>query len=444
MANQTTRYKQAIVIGGSLSGLLTARVLSDFFEHVTVLERDPVHDLPESRKGQAQTRHLHALLAQGLNILKEYFPGVDEQLHAGGALIGDIAHYSHWYHYGGYRLQFESGITGMTMSRPFLEFHIRRRVLCLPNVTLIDQCVVTELVTSRDKKQVTGVRVTKRSGEGDVEIMEADFVVDASGRGSSTPKWLDSLGYDRPAETEVKARIGYATRQYRRTQPDEQSCAEIVSPAAPTEKHGAYLFPIEGERWILTAGGYVGDHPPADEAGLMEYIRSLPSSNVFNVICDAEPLTEIVTYKYPTSLRHHYEKLKRFPEGLLVIGDAMTSFNPIYGQGMTSAAMQTYTLKNLLQRSSTLEELWRAFFKQAAKVVDMPWQLAVGEDFRYPETEGKKPPFTDLINAYVVKVHKATQHDPVVYRQFLRVMNLMAAPTSLMSPTIMWRVFRNG
>lgn len=437
-----SRYKQAIVIGASLTGLLTARVLSDHFQHVTLLERDQVHDIPESRKGQAQTRHLHALLAQGLNIFKEYFPGIDQELQAGGALIGDIAHYAHWYHYGGYRLQFQSGITGVTMSRPFLEFHIRQRVLCLPNVTLIDQCAVNELVTSAGKKHVTGVHVTRRSGEGNAETMEADLVVDASGRGSATPRWLESLGYDRPPETEVKARIGYATREYRRPVQDGRPFAEMISPSAPTEKHGAYLFPIEGDRWILTAGGYVGDHPPGDEAGLMEYIRSLAAPNVYNIICNAEPLTEIITYKYPASLRHHYEKLKRFPEGFLVIGDAVTSFNPIYGQGMTSAAMQTYALKNLLEKNSTLQGLWKSFFKQAAKVVDMPWQLAVGEDFRYPETEGKKPPLTHLINAYVVKVHKATQRDPVVYGQFLRVMNLTAPTTSLISPRIMWRVFR--
>jgi 2-polyprenyl-6-methoxyphenol hydroxylase-like FAD-dependent oxidoreductase len=363
-------------------------------------------------------------------------------LQAGGALIGDIAHYAHWYHYGGYRLQFQSGITGVTMSRPFLEFHIRQRVLCLPNVTLIDQCAVNELVTSAGKKHVTGVHITRLSGEGNAETMEADLVVDASGRGSATPRWLESLGYDRPPETEVKARIGYATREYRRPVQDGRPFAEMISPSAPTEKHGAYLFPIEGDRWILTAGGYVGDHPPGDEAGLMEYIRSLAAPNVYNIICNAEPLTEIITYKYPASLRHHYEKLKRFPEGFLVIGDAVTSFNPIYGQGMTSAAMQTYALKNLLEKNSTLQGLWKSFFKQAAKVVDMPWQLAVGEDFRYPETEGKKPPLTHLINAYVVKVHKATQRDPVVYGQFLRVMNLTAPTTSLISPRIMWRVFR--
>jgi 2-polyprenyl-6-methoxyphenol hydroxylase-like FAD-dependent oxidoreductase len=430
-----------IVIGGSLTGLLTARVLSEYFEKVTILERDPIHNFPESRRGQAQTRHLHGLLPQGLLILKEYFPGIDDELAAGGALLGDLGERLHWYQYGGYRMKITSGLPSVSMSRPFLEFHIRRRVLELPNITLIDACAMEALVTSPNHKQVIGVRATKRTPENHSEILEADLVVDASGRGSATPKWLESLGYRRPLETEVKVRIGYATREYRRLEkgPDRIS-VEMVSATAPAEKHGTFLFPIENDRWIMTAGGYIGDHPPADEAGLLEFVRSLPAPDIYNIIRDAEPMTEIITYKYPASLRRHYEKLKYFPEGLLVIGDALASFNPIYGQGMTSAAMQTKVLQQVLQQMPNLQGLWKPFFKQTAKVVAMPWQLAVGEDFRYPETEGKKPPFTDMINAYVEKVHKATQRDPVVYAQFLRVMSLMATPMSLMSPRIMWRV----
>jgi len=236
MANQTPKYKHAIVIGGSLTGLLTARVLSDHFEMVTILERDAVSDAPESRKGQAQTRHLHGLLAQGLLIMKEYFPGIDEELKAGGAFIGDMGEFMHWYQYGNYRLNYKSGLTSMSMSRPFLELHIRRRVVKLPNVTLIDSCAVNELVTTPDKSQVTGVRVTKRSAKNNAEVIEADFIVDASGRGSSTPKWLEALGYARPDETEVKARIGYSTREYRRIEKDENKIRiEMISPTAPAK-----------------------------------------------------------------------------------------------------------------------------------------------------------------------------------------------------------------
>jgi 2-polyprenyl-6-methoxyphenol hydroxylase-like FAD-dependent oxidoreductase len=431
----------AIIIGGSLAGLLTARVLSSHFERVTILERDPVNDVPESRKGQAQTRHLHGLLAQGLNIMKEYFPGLQQELDAGGAISGDLGELIHWYHYGGYKKQFTSGLVGMAMTRPFLEHHIRRRVIALPNVTLLDSCTAAEPVTSPDRKRIIGVRLAKRADR-ETETLMADLIVDASGRGSPAPKWLESLGYAHPQEVEVRAGVGYVTREYRR-QPDypPEVHSEIVSPVAPHEKHGAFMFPVEGDRWVMTAGGFVGHHPPEDEAGLLAYLRALPAPDIYNIVTRTEPLTDIITYKYPASLRRRYEKLTRFPDGFLVIGDACASFNPVYGQGMTSAAMQAEALDELLRRHP-LPGIWRRYFQRVAKVVDMPWQLAVGEDFRYPETEGVKPPLTDLINRYVEKVHQATRHDPVVYAQFLRVMNLMEPATSLMTPRLMWRVLR--
>jgi 2-polyprenyl-6-methoxyphenol hydroxylase-like FAD-dependent oxidoreductase len=434
----TNPRKHAIVIGGSMSGLLAARVLSNHFESVTILERDPVHDFPETRKGQPQTRHLHGLLAQGLILLKKYFPGIEQELTEAGAMTGDMGEFIHWYQYGGYRIECKSGLVSMSLSRPFLEFHVRRRVLGLPNVKLIDACAVSELMTEIDHRQILGVQATKRANQNETETLRADLIVDASGRGSATPKWLESLGYERPPETEVKPRIGYATREYRR-RAEHPSQVVMISPTPPEQKYGTFLFPIEGERWIMTAGGYVGSHPPADEPGLLEFIRTLPRPDIYDIITHSEPLTEIVTYKYVASLRHHYEKLERFPEGYLVIGDAVASFNPIYGQGMTSAAMQAEVLDDLLSQHH-LRGIWKLFFKRVAKIVDMPWRLAVGEDFRFPETEGRKPPFTEFINAYVEKVHRATQRDPVVFTQFLRVMNLMAPPTSLMTPKIMWRV----
>ena len=331
------------------------------------------------------------------------------------------------------------------MSRPFLEFHIRRRVLNLPNVTLLDSCAVSELVTTPDKKQVTGVRLNQRAAENTTDVLNADLVVDASGRGSSAAKWLETLGYARPSESRVKARLGYVTREYRRTITDPDTLRiQMVTPAAPVERHGVFLFPIEGDRWIMTASGYVDDHPPATEAGLLEFLRNLPAKDAYNIISQSEPLTDIITYNYPASLRRHYEKLTSFPAGYLVIGDAIASFNPIYGQGMTSAAMQARALDESLRERVELKDLWKSFFKKAGKVVDIPWQLAVGEDFRFPQTEGAKPPMMDFLNAYVAKVHQATHRDSVVYAAFLRVMNLMAPPTSLMSPGIFGRVLRNS
>lgn len=443
--NTTNQRKHALVIGASMAGLFAARVLSDHFEKVTVIERDPVNDFPESRKGQAQTRHIHGLLAQGLSIINSYFPGIEQELVEGGAVVADMGEVLHWYQYGDYRKQFKSGLRSITLSRPYLELHIRRRVMGLHNVQLLSPCAVRELVTNEDKTQIIGTHMEKRQGEGHAEMIAADLIVDASGRGSSTPKWLAGFGYEPPREEEVKIRVGYATRIYKRKpNPAANLQVQMISPTAPEGKRGAFIFPIEEDRWIVTAGGASGHYPPDDEADFVEFIRTLPTSDIFDIISRTEPLTDIITYRYPVSVRRHYEELQRFPNGYLVIGDAVASFNPIYGQGMTSAAMQAEILDQTLKQGPGMKNLWQSFFKRVAKVVDIPWQLAVGEDFRYPETEGKKPPFTDLLNAYIAKVHKATHRDTVVYAQFLRVVNLMAPPLSLTSPGIFWRVMKNG
>ncbi len=435
----------AVVIGCSLAGLLAARILSNHFERVTILERDPVNDYPESRRGQAQTAHLHGLLAQGFRILKKYFPELEACLARGGATISDMGESIRWYHHDGYKVQFTSGFVAVSMSRIFLEWHIRTFVLALSNVTLRAPSVVRSLVTNVNHTHVLGVHVVSDHHEEKIATISADLVIDASGRGSATGTWLEGLGFERPSEDEIKVRVGYATRVYRR-QPDDLVGANLVmiSPTPPMQKRLAFLFPVENDRWIVSAGGWFGDHPPTDDSGYLEFIRGLPVKDVFNVIARAEPLSDIYTYKFSSSLRRRYEKLKRFPEGYLVLGDAIASFNPIYGQGMTSAAMQVEVLDIFLQQRDTLEGLWREFFQRVAKVVDVPWQIAGCEDFRYPETQGQKPPLTDLINAYLAKVHRATHHDPVVYSQFLRVMNLMAAPSSLLHPRIIRRVIHRN
>ena len=351
-----------------------------------------------------------------------------------------------WYHHDGYKVQFTSGLEAVSVSRMFLEWHIRTLVLALSNVTLRAPCAVQSLVTNSEGTHILGVHIASDQNEEKVlPIISADLVVDASGRGSATGRWLEHLGFERPPEDEITVGIGYATRVYRR-QPHDLEGARLVmiSPTPPTQKHMAFLFPVEGDRWIVSAGGWLGDHPPTDDSGYLKFIGDLPVRDVFKVIKHAEPLSDIYTYKFASSLRCRYEKLTRFPERFLVLGDAVASFNPIYGQGMTSAAMQVEVLDTILHQRKSLEGVSRPFFRRIAKVVDIPWQIAGCEDFRYPETQGQKPPLTDLINAYLVKVHRATHRDSVVYSQFLRVMNLMASPTSLLHPRIIGRVIRRN
>ena len=439
--SQQIQNKVAIVIGGSMAGLLTARVLSNHFRQVILLERDKINDQPEARKGQPQTRHLHALLTKGLETMLTYFPTLVDDLTDGGAIISDIGQTLRWHAFGGYRRQFASGMMGALMSRPFLEWQIRRQVLALPNVQLIDACAVEGLVWSLDHSRVTGVTIQRRTSDQGATTLIADLVVDASGRGSASPKWLAEGGYAKPAESFVKVNVGYATRTYRR-KPGDLEGAEllIIASDPPHGKRTGLLLPMEGDRWGCTLGGWSGDHPPTDETGFMAFAQSLPAPDIYTILQRLEPISAIIPHKFPGSLRRHYEGLKRFPEGYLVLGDAICSFNPVYGQGMTSATLQAAALDRLLTERTALTGLWRDFFKAAAQVVEIPWQSAVGEDFRYPETEGKKPVGVDLLNAYVTKVHRATHVDTTVYKAFLKVINLMAMPTSLFHPQIVWRV----
>ncbi len=434
--------KNALVLGGSLGGLLAARVLSKYFEQVTILEKDAVHRVPESRKGQPQTQHLHGLLPAGLRVLNQYFPDIENDMVANGANVMDFAETMNWFSYGGFKKRFTFGINAVTVSRPMLEHVVRERVLALPNVRLQDHTTVKKLLISPDQKQVLGVEsVTKDDGQ--TQEILADLVIDATGRGSRTPQWLKEMGYDAPEVSEVKVNVGYTTRVYKRDPEDSLGHDWMLyTPQAPQETRFGGLFPVEDNKWVLTVGGWHGDHAATDEKGFMEFVKQLPHPNFYEVASHAEPLTEVIPYKFPLSLRRHYEKLTRFPMGFLVLGDAITSFNPTYGQGMSSAALQAETLDKILAQNPDSEALAQNYFKAVNPIVDMIWQLATGEDFRFSETTGKRPLGINLINKYVAKVHKASLSDEVVCKAFLYVMGLLKPPTSLFHPRIFWRVMR--
>lgn len=434
----------ALVIGGSMAGLLAARVLSDHFERVTIVERDALHNEPEARKGQPQARHAHVLLARGSAQLNQYFPGLTDDLQAGGAVVTDIGARVRWHIAGGYRIQHPSGVRGVLASRPFLEWQVRQRVVALPNVTVLDQCSVTEPLATPDGSRIIGMRVVHHPGQR-IEEIGADLVIDAAGRGSHTPRWLQALGYERPPEQTIKNGVSYATRTYRRRADDAPGAdVVIVGGEPPHGKRSALAAMIEGDRWLVGMNGVAGEQPPTTDAAFVEWASSLVAPDVYNLINKLEPLSPIVTHKFPKSIRRRYEKMDRFPQGYLVLGDAMCSFNPVYGQGMTSAALQAAALDEALAHHGTAPELAKRFFAQAARIVDVPWQQAAGADFAYPETEGERSRVGALIGAYMWRVQRATHHDAVVYSAFLRVMNMLAPPTTLFAPRIVVRVLADS
>lgn len=351
----------ALVIGGSMAGLMAARVLSDYFERVTIIERDALHDEPQARKGQPQARHVHGLLARGLEVANRYFPGFTDELQAGGAVATDMGMRMRAYIAGGYRVQYHSGLTGVLATRPFLEWRIRQRVLALPNVVVLDERSVVAPIAATDRTRITGLRVVHNATNEHTDV-GADLVVDASGRGSHTPQWLESLGYDRPTEQIIKIGIGYASRMYRRRAGDAPDAdAIMVMGSPPHGKRSGWAFAVEGDQWHVALGGMAGDHPPADEADFLAWTRSLPAPDMYDLVSRLEPVGPVATHKFPSSVRRHYEKLARFPYGYVVLGDAMCSFNPVYGQGMTSAMLQAAALDDALQQHGVGPALRKRF-----------------------------------------------------------------------------------
>jgi 2-polyprenyl-6-methoxyphenol hydroxylase-like FAD-dependent oxidoreductase len=431
-------HSSAIVLGASVSGLLTVRALSGHFEHITVVERDVLPEGAEVRHGVPQAAHAHGLLASGYRVMDEYFPGLMDELNALGAPFADVVENFLWFQYGRWKLRYESGLRGIAVSRPCLEAAIRRRVRALPNVTFFEGADAVRPTFDAGAGRVTGLIVRRRNCKAE-EQLAANLVIDATSRGSRSPRWLDEWGFGQPEVLAVKVNVGYATRIFeRRSGEFFNSSGGLVSGTPPGNTRYAAVLAAEGNRWVVTLVGTVGDYPSTDEKEWMKFAASLPVSAVHHLARTARPLTPILSYRFPANQRWLYEQMKRFPAGYLVTGDALCSFNPIYGQGMSVAALEAKALDESLVAG--LDGLASRFFSRAGQIIDIPWLIATGEDLRFPQVEGKRPLGFRLVNRYIERVHAAASEDPVVCRKFFDVLNLFAPPVSLMSPRIAWRV----
>lgn len=431
-------YSTAVVLGASLSGLLTARALSSHFEHVFVVERDVLPTGTAPRKGTPQALHAHGLLSGGYRVLNDYFPGMMDELSASGARFGDVVGDLVWFNYGRWKVRQSSDIPGMSVSRAALEAAVRQRVKALDNVVFIEGTDAIKPVFDSASRSVTGIAVQTRENARHSTI-DAELIVDTTGRGSRSPQWLEGMGYRRAEEQAIKINIGYATRVFER-KPGElfDAFAAVVSSTPPDGTRYAAVFGVEDDRWIVTLGGTVGDFPPTDEAGWQDFAATLPTSAVHELVCCAKPLSEIVSYRFPASQRRYYERMRDFPSGYLVLGDAICSFNPIYGQGMSVAAMEAKALDECLAKG--MKGLSRRFFRRAGKIIDMPWTIVTSEDYRFPQVDSPRPMGFGIISRYLDRVHAVASFDPVVCQRFFRVTNLLAHPASLMTPSMVWRV----
>lgn len=454
-ASHLANRRHAVVLGGSMAGLLAARVLSDFFDHVTLIERDAYPETTDVRKGIPQANHVHALMLRGRQILEDLFPGLQDDMIAAGAPQVDIANDVAWFTRAGWGIRFPSQLKLLAFTRPLLDLHVRRRLAQMPNVEICDCVEVLQLTRDVLSSRLTGVVVIPRASEADRRVakqLDADLIVDATGRASRAPRWLKELGYEAPSETVVDAHQGYASRLYRIPEnfDGDWSCA-YVQVAPPEQKRGGILFTVEGNRWLVTLIGGGRDYPPSDEQGFLEFAESLPAPIIADAIRAAEPVGPIRTHRATENRLRRFERVKDLPENFLVLGDAACAFNPVYGQGMTIAALGAVALRTCLRRQETmhvdgsLRGLSRRFQRRLAKVNKAPWLLATSEDYRYRETDGGSASLmTRFMHGYMDRVLRLTTHDVEVRAALLNVFNILALPATLFRPRVLWRVIREA
>lgn len=446
--------RHALVIGGSIAGLLAAQVLTKYFNRVTIIERDHLSAQPEQRPGVPQAHHLHVLLKQGLDILEQLFPGIQTELAASGAVAINASADYLWYGLGGWTPRFNSDLNFYNLSRNLLEWIIRRRLATNNRVVFVQATIVTGLLSNPNKTQVTGVQVRRKFDQRQDNSPKqtdftADLVVDASGRNSLAPGWLEAMGYTPPKETVINSFLGYASRLYqlRENFPADWQGALVTAKAPGTR--GGVMSAIEGNCWIVTLAGIGRDYPPTDEAGFLDFARSLRNPIIYEVIKDAQAISPVRAYHRTENRWLHYEKLSRLPSGFVVVGDAVCAFNPVYGQGMTTAALGALMLDESLNKQlshhadGNLVGLSQSFQKQLSKIIAVPWLMATGEDFRWHTTVGGRPNWmTQLMHYYLDQVLLLAAQSPDIHKLFLEVMHLLKPPSVFFHPSVLRQVLQ--
>jgi 2-polyprenyl-6-methoxyphenol hydroxylase-like FAD-dependent oxidoreductase len=432
----------AVVLGASIAGMLAARVLADHFDEITIVERDDIGDAPETRRGVPQGRHLHGLLMGGAQALDELFPNFLDELVAAGVPCFDGSDLSRLYFCMNGHLSVRSGsskqIKVYGASRPFLEYHVRRRLQMIPNISILGVHDFVDLTTNRQHDRVTGVYTATRRGGG-TSVLPADLVVDATGRGARTPAMLERLGYPRPREDKVTVHLKYSSQLLRMAPDALHEMGFVISPV-PGRPTGLALARCEHDTWILTVFGMAGDDPPDTFSEMADFAAPFTPAYVIAALRSATPLAPPAQHRYPSSRWYRYDRAPRLPDGLLVVGDALCSFNPIYAQGMTVAALEALVLRDCLANGTA--DLPRRFFRASANPIRLAWRAAVGGDLSLPEIDGTPPLPVKLLNPYLDRILTAAEHDVSVFEQFLRVAWLVDSPVRLMRPAMIARAMR--
>jgi 2-polyprenyl-6-methoxyphenol hydroxylase-like FAD-dependent oxidoreductase len=452
MSSDMPRYDHAVVLGASMAGLVTAQALTSQFRHVTIIERDELPESPAARPGVPQGRHLHALLPGGLAALDRLFERYGDGLGAAGALPLGVPEDLAWLNPAGWVPRARARHRLLSASRDLIEWYTRTRLMESAAVTIHGGIQVCGLVSSADGRGVVGVELRAAGGDGAPTTLGADLVVDATGRRSKAADWLDALGYARPEETRIDAGLAYTTREYRRTDGDFENLgwkAAFVQARPGGNGRMGIVFPIEHDRWIVTLQGVGGDAPPTTADGFLDFAGSLPSRVIHDAIRGAEPLAPAVAFANTANRRRHYERLARWPERFVVVGDSACAFNPVYGQGMSVAAQTAVAFSARLAHHALAHQDLDGFARPMQRVVARcgraAWMIATGDDLRLPTTRGATANIAmRMQHRYLDRVLAAATRDVTVLDAMTDVFFLLARPESLFRPSIVARVMRSA
>ncbi|MEW2166736.1 FAD-dependent monooxygenase [Streptomyces sp. NPDC007084] len=430
----------AVVIGGGMTGMLAATVLAGFGD-VTVVETDTLPEQPAPRRGLPQARHAHVLWSGGVKALEQLLPGITDRLLERGArrvpvMSGMVskAPSGQWFR------RFEPARhVNIVCSRDLLDATIRAEVLRRPGVTVRSGAEAVGLEGTADR--VTGVRTRDTTGE---DTLAADFVVDASGRGSRAPAWLSGLGLPAVDERVVDAGVGYASRIYQPPASTLDDFPIVNIQAEPTNPpgRGGIILPIENGQWLVTLAGTRGGRPERDNEAFVPFAASLAHPVIGELLTRAKPVTDVVTTHSTANKRRYFEKLDRWPAGFAVLGDAVAGYNPVYGHGLTAAAQSVVAMGEVLGRHDPgAARTARLVQRAAARPVGQAWDLAVGQDAFYPGAAEQAPSRAErLMAAFIDRAVDAGARNPHALRALLDVMSMERPPTRLLAPDMLWRV----
>ncbi|WP_143044389.1 NAD(P)/FAD-dependent oxidoreductase [Paenibacillus sp. CF384] len=448
----------AVVIGSGIAGLCSAQVLCRYFEEVTLLERGAEPHDKQPRKEVPQSYHLHALLKGGEQALEQLFPGIVQAMMEDGSTGINGSKDLNWFHHGVWKKRFVGDIVVHLQSRPFLEHHIRLQAEKNSNLRIRCNMLALEPIYDEKKNMILGVQVTEADSSQSTSLY-ADLVIDASGYGSRFHPWFQTHQLQHPEE-KVRIDLCYVSQIYQLDAADRDWSTLLVYPSAPVERNGGAVCRIEGNRHIFTLFGYDSELSHAnlnDAESFIAFTKKLPDAMIYNELQGAAPLSAVKVHKVPYIVRHHYEKVRNLPQGFLFIGDAFCRFDPVFGQGMSVAAMEALALEECLVRewkdrarrkdttgTGISARLTKRFYRRIAKVIDPVWKITIVEDFRFPHVVGKKPFGLSLLQWYTGRIFHRSSQNTDVYHAFIYVMNLLRPVRTLFSPSMLYRILRRG